>query len=141
MIMKIGFVYCKSNLYRNSESKAQKYHKVAMHLKHVMKRMVDRYNDTHEDKLPSITPHALRHTFCTEMANSGIDLKSLQYLMGHSDVGVTLNIYTHASYERAGSAMRNAVWNVWGVHQIYTKSVNSGVDLRRMIKAANFYFR
>ena len=61
--------------------------------------------------------------------------------MGHSDVGVTLNIYTHASYERAESAMRNAVWNVWGVHQIYTKSVNSGVDLRRVIKAANFYFR
>ena len=72
---------------------------------------MDRYNDTHEDKLPSITPHVLRHTFCTEMANSGIDLKSLQYLMGHSDVGVTLNVYTHASYERAESAMRNAVGN------------------------------
>lgn len=85
--------------------------KVAMHLEHVMKRIVDRYNDTHEDKLPSITPHVLRHTFCTEMANSGIDLKSLQYLMGHSDVGVTLNVYTHASYERAESAMRNAVGN------------------------------
>lgn len=85
--------------------------KVAMHLEHVMKRIVDRYNDTHEDKLPSITPHVLRHTFCTEMANSGIDLKSLQYLMGHSDVGVTLNVYTHASYERAESAMRKAVGN------------------------------
>ena len=85
--------------------------KVAMHLEHVMKRIVDRYNDTHEDKLPSITPHVLRHTFCTEMANGGIDLKSLQYLMGHSDVSVTLNVYTHASYERAESAMRNAVGN------------------------------
>ena len=31
--------------------------KVAMHLEHVMKRIVDRYNDAHEDKLPSITPH------------------------------------------------------------------------------------
>ena len=83
--------------------------KVAMHLEHVMKRIVDRYNDAHEDKLPSITPHALRHTFCTEMANSGIDLKSLQYLMGHSDAGVTLNVYTHASYEAAENAMRKAV--------------------------------
>ena len=83
--------------------------KVALHLEHVMKRMVDRYNDTHEDKLPSITPHVLRHTFCTEMANSEIDLKSLQYLMGHSDAGVTLNVYTHASYEAAESAMRKAV--------------------------------
>ena len=83
--------------------------KVAMHLEHVMKRIVDRYNDAHEDKLPSITPHILRHTFCTEMANSGIDLKSLQYLMGHSDAGVTLNVYTHASYEAAENAMRKAV--------------------------------
>ena len=83
--------------------------KVAMHLEHVMKRIVDRYNDVHEDKLPSITPHVLRHTFCTEMANSGIDLKSLQYLMGHSDAGVTLNVYTHASYEAAENAMRKAV--------------------------------
>ena len=83
--------------------------KVAMHLEHVMKRIVDRYNDAHEDKLPSITPHVLRHTFCTEMANSGIDLKSLQYLMGHSDAGVTLNVYTHASYEAAENAMRKAV--------------------------------
>ena len=85
--------------------------KVAMHLEHVMKRIVDRYNDTHEDKLPAITPHVLRHTFCTEMANNGIDLKSLQYLMGHSDAGVTLNVYTHASYEAAESAMRKAVGN------------------------------
>ena len=83
--------------------------KVAMHLEHVMKRIVDRYNDAHEDKLPSITPHVLRHTFCTEMANSGIYLKSLQYLMGHSDAGVTLNVYTHASYEAAENAMRKAV--------------------------------
>ena len=83
--------------------------KVAMHLEHVMKRIVDRYNDTHEDQLPSITPHVLRHTFCTEMASSGIDLKSLQYLMGHSDVGVTLNVYTHASYETAQAAMKKAM--------------------------------
>ena len=83
--------------------------KVAMHLEHVMKRIVDWYNDAHEDKLPSITPHVLRHTFCTEMANSGIDLKSLQYLMGNSDAGVTLNVYTHASYEAAENAMRKAV--------------------------------
>lgn len=42
-----------------------------------------------------------RHTFCTNMANAGMDIKSLQYLMGHSNVGVTLNVYTHASYDRA----------------------------------------
>ena len=91
--------------------------KVAMHLEHVMKRIVDRYNDAHEDKLPSITPHVLRHTFCTEMAKGGIDLKSLQYLMGHSDAGVTLNVYTHAGYEAAENAMRKAV----GTAEPYTR--------------------
>lgn len=44
-------------------------------------------------------------TFCTNMVNAGIDLKSLQYLMGHSDVKVTLDVYTHIDYERAAAEM------------------------------------
>ena len=51
------------------------------------------------------TPHVFRHTFCTNMANAGMDIKTLQYVMGHSDVGVTLNVYTHASYDRAAEQM------------------------------------
>ena len=47
----------------------------------------------------------IRHTFCTNMANAGMDIKTLQYVMGHSDVGVTLNVYTHASYDRAAEQM------------------------------------
>lgn len=39
------------------------------------------------------------------MADAGMDLKSLQYLMGHSDVSVTLNVYTHTSYEKAQADM------------------------------------
>lgn len=78
--------------------------KVALHLEHAMKRMVDKYNQTHEDKLPSITPHVLRHTFCTELANAGMETKSLQYLMGHSDMNTTLNIYAYSSYEVAAQA-------------------------------------
>ena len=51
----------------------------------------------------------LRHTFCTNMANAGMDLKSLQYLMGHSDASVTLNVYTHNSYEKAEESMAQIV--------------------------------
>ena len=47
----------------------------------------------------------MRHTFCTNMVNAGIDLKSLQYLMGHSDVKVTLDVYSHIDYERAAAEM------------------------------------
>lgn len=43
------------------------------------------------------------------MANAGMDIKTLQYVMGHSDVGVTLNVYTHASYETAQAAMKKAM--------------------------------
>ena len=34
-----------------------------------------------------------------------MDIKNLQYLMGHSDAGVTLNVYTHASYQHAADQM------------------------------------
>lgn len=85
--------------------------KVAGHLEHAMKRLVDRYNQTHEGKLPSITPHVLRHTFCTEMAVAGLDVKSLQYLMGHSDAYTTMNIYTHSSYESAQNALAKITAN------------------------------
>ena len=34
-----------------------------------------------------------------------MDLKSLQYLMGHSDITVTLNVYTHITYEKAEESM------------------------------------
>ena len=59
--------------------------------------------------LPHITPHVFRHTFCTNMANAGMDIKTLQYVMGHSDVGVTLNVYTHASYDRAAEQMAKII--------------------------------
>ncbi len=78
--------------------------KVAGHLEHAMKRIIDNYNKSHDDKLPSITPHVLRHTFCTEMANAGMEIKNLQYLMGHADAYTTLNTYTHSSYVAAEKA-------------------------------------
>ena len=34
-----------------------------------------------------------------------MDIKNLQYLMGHSDAGVTLNVYTHASYAHTAEQM------------------------------------
>lgn len=48
-----------------------------------------------------ITPHVCRHTYCTNMAKSGMNPKALQYLMGHSDISVTLNVYTHVKFEDA----------------------------------------
>ena len=80
--------------------------KVALHIEHVVKRIWQKYNEAHVIPLPRVTPHVFRHTFCTNMANAGMDLKSLQYLMGHSDVSVTLNVYTHTSYAQAEQSMQ-----------------------------------
>ena len=80
--------------------------KVALHLDHHMQWTMKKYRRTRKEPLPTITPHVLRHTFCTNMANAGMDLKSLQYLMGHADAGVTMNVYTHASYAHAEQSMQ-----------------------------------
>ena len=71
-----------------------------------MQWAMKKYRKLHpDDPFPTITPYVLRHTFCTNMANAGMAIKDLQYLMGHSDADVTLNVYTHASYAHAESAM------------------------------------
>lgn len=43
--------------------------------------------------------HALRHTFATRCIEAGVDPKSLSELLGHANVGITLNTYVHSSME------------------------------------------
>lgn len=80
--------------------------KVALHYEHICKWAMVKYRKHHPDEpLPDITPHVLRHTFCTDLANAGLDIKSLQYVMGHSDANITMNVYTHARYDHAAEEM------------------------------------
>ncbi|WP_303149284.1 site-specific integrase [uncultured Cloacibacillus sp.] len=82
--------------------------KVALHIENELRWCMKKYQKRYPNKkLPRITPHVLRHTFCTNMARNGMAIKNLQYLMGHSDVGTTLNIYTHSRYEDAAKEMLN----------------------------------
>ena len=74
---------------------------VAMHWEHRFNSMVGRYNEIYKVQMPNITPHVCRHTYCSNMAKSGMNPKTLQYLMGHSDIAVTLNVYTHVGLEDA----------------------------------------
>ncbi|MPM01424.1 Transposase [bioreactor metagenome] len=82
--------------------------KVSMHLENYMRCIQTKYIKCYGNTLPKITPHVLRHTFCTNMQQAGIDVKSLQYLMGHSNASVTLDVYTHTDYDAVEKAFEKA---------------------------------
>lgn len=83
--------------------------KVAMHCQNYMRNMQKKYRKLCGGHMPTITPHVLRHTFCTRMAQRELDPKSLQYVMGHSKPDITLNVYTHADYDYVEHAFRKAL--------------------------------
>ncbi len=84
--------------------------KVALHIENECRWALKKYDKLYPgNQLPHITPHVFRHTFCTDMANAGLDIKNLQYVMGHSDADVTLNVYTHASYDHAAQQMADII--------------------------------
>ena len=72
----------------------------------LFRRLAAKYNKSHDEALPDImTPHTLRHTFCTKLANAGMNPKALQYIMGHSNITMTLNYYAHATFNSAKAEM------------------------------------
>lgn len=79
---------------------------VALHWEHYFKHIRQKYNSIYRVPLPLITPHVCRHTYCSNMAHSGMNPKTLQYLMGHSDISVTLNTYAHTSFEVAEEELK-----------------------------------
>lgn len=68
-----------------------------------------KYNKNHEKPLPKITPHVLRYTFCTRLAQKKMNPKNLQYIMGHSSITITLDLYVHASEDGANKEMRSLI--------------------------------
>ncbi len=84
----------------------------------MLKNMVDAYNRAEREAagrekreaepLPHISAHILRHNACTRLAESGIDPKTLQYIMGHSSIAVTMDIYNHVDTVRVKNEMEKA---------------------------------
>lgn len=82
---------------------------VALHWEKYMQHILEKYNSIYKVQMPKVTPHVCRHTFCSNMAKSGMNPKTLQYIMGHSDISVTLNTYTHVNFEDAQSELNRVV--------------------------------
>lgn len=73
----------------------------SLHWEHYFNHIVEKYNKIYKVQMPNVTPHVCRHTYCSSMAKSGMNPKTLQYLVGHSDISVTLNVYTHVNFDDA----------------------------------------
>ncbi len=84
---KVGFLYLDKN----------DMPMVALHWEKYFQHICEKYNKIYKAEMPKVTPHVCRHTF--NMAKSGMNPKTLQKIMGHSDIGVTLNTYTHVGFE------------------------------------------
>lgn len=81
------------------------YPKVAGNVEGAIKGLVKKLKKTYTVEFPHVTPHTFRHSFCTRLADAGMNPKALQYLMGHSNITMTLNYYAHASYTSAKAEM------------------------------------
>lgn len=94
---KIGFLYLDKN----------GMPMVALHWEKYFQHIVEKYNKIYKIQMPKVTPHVCRHTYCSHCASSGMNPKHLQYLMGHSDIGVTLNTYTHVDFDNVKKEVKS----------------------------------
>ena len=84
--------------------------KVAVNYESMFRGLVRKYNKMQKVALPKVmTPHTLRHTFCTTLANAGMNPKALQYIMGHSNINMTLNYYAHTTSETSITEMKRLI--------------------------------
>ncbi len=82
---------------------------VALHWEKYFQHIREKYNSIYKVQMPVVTPHVCRHMFCSNMAKSGMNPKMLQYIMGHSDISVTMNTYTHVKIQDAQEDFPKAI--------------------------------
>lgn len=111
---------------------------VAQHWENHFRWALQKYNKIYKDELHDVTPHVARHTFCSNMASAGMNPKNLQYIMGHSDISITMNVYTHVQsgdtteeYRRIVNSLNTKQYTVYDLKResdIYVPQIDSVED-------------
>lgn len=74
-------------------------------------RLIENMNEKRGMQLPTLSPHILRHTLCTRYAEAGMDIRTIQFLLGHADLKTTMKVYNHVDLARASRAIdRYSEW-------------------------------
>lgn len=71
----------------------------SMYIGYKLKKLCDQFNFRY------LPPHALRHTHCSLMLESGVPIQDVQKRLGHSNIDITLRIYAHISKEQQEKAV------------------------------------
>lgn len=119
---------------------------VAQHWENHLRWSVAKHNRIYKEELPAISPHICRHTFCSNMASSGMNPKTLQYVMGHSDFGITMNVYTHIEkgdtteeYRRLVGSLNTKQYTIYDVNNreanYFVPQVDTEEDIEDMKNA------
>ncbi|MFZ2539612.1 MAG: site-specific integrase [Oscillospiraceae bacterium] len=61
---------------------------------------------TEDEILKKLSPHELRHSYGTSLYNKGVDLRTIQKIMGHADLNITSNLYVHDNIEIMRKALK-----------------------------------
>lgn len=97
----------------------------ADYLRHRLNDILEKYN------FRKVTVHELRHTFATRCLESGVDMKTLQILLGHADYSTTANIYAHVLENRKN--MEILKYNKY-MTDTFKQNFNNIVELTNNIK-------
>lgn len=70
----------------------------------IFKDVLHRYNSEHEEKLPDIPLHGLRHTSATLLISQNVDVRTVSNRLGHAQTSTTMNIYSHSLQKKDEAA-------------------------------------
>ena len=103
--LRLGTPFNKNNILFSSETGN---YIEAQNLRTRFKRLLNKL------QIEPVTVHTLRHSFCSILAENGVNLKTASELMGHADINTTLAIYTHVQNEekKRGIATLSSVFTV-----------------------------